>query len=268
MRELSTGLDSLVDRYDDAGDACDAAQLVAYLQWIDSPHDVRARRRRSYELLELEPADRVAEVGCGIGTAVRELVERGVAAIGFDASPDMVEQARRLAPGAQFAVADVDDLPLPDRSFDGYRAERVYQHLDDPAAALEEAARVLRPGGRVVLVDQDWEAFVVDGDDPFVTRVILQGFCDSLPGGRIGRRLRRLLAEAGFDDVHVEADTVTMTDYEQLAPLLPSLVEPSVGEQSLGASTAEAWLEDQRRRGEDGVFFAAMTHFLAAARAS
>jgi SAM-dependent methyltransferase len=267
MREMSSGLDSLLDRCDVADGVGDADQLVAYLQWVDSQPDVRARRRRSYELLELEPADRVADVGCGVGTAVRELVEAGVAAIGFDASFDIVAQARRLGPGAQFAVADVDDLPLPDECLDGYRAERVYQHLAEPTAALEEAARALRPGGRIVLVDQDWETFVVDDDDPFVTRMILQGFCDSLPGGRIGRRLRRLLVDAGFEDVHVEAETVTMTDYEQLAPFLPSLVEPSVGEQALGASTAEAWLEEQRRRGEDGTFFAAMTHFLAAGRA-
>jgi hypothetical protein len=50
--------------------------------------------------------------------------------------------------------------------------------------------------------------------------------------------------------------------------LLPSLVEPSVGDQLLGASTAEAWLEDQRRRGDEGTFFAAVTHFLAAGRAA
>src|SRR4029453_18333122 len=104
-----------------------------------------------------------------------ELVQAGVAAIGFDPSQDIVEEARRLTPGAQFAVADADDLPLPDRSLDGYRADRVLQHLEDPHAALQEAARTLRPGGRAVLVDQDWDTFVIDGDDPYVTRAILEG---------------------------------------------------------------------------------------------
>jgi SAM-dependent methyltransferase len=266
MREMSVGLDSLLDSHETAPGEAD--QLVAYLQWADSQPDVRARRQRSYELLAPEPADRVVDVGCGIGSAVRELVAGGVAAIGFDSDLELLEQARRLQPRAQFAVAEPRDLPLPDASVDGYRAERVYQHLDDAPAALEEAQRVLRHGGRIVVIDQDWDAFVIDGDDAFVTHLIVQAFADSLPGGRVGRRLRRLLAEAGFEDVHVEADTVTSTDYEELAPLLPSLVEPSVGEQLLGASTAEAWLEDQRRRGDEGTFFAAVTHFLAVGRAA
>jgi SAM-dependent methyltransferase len=268
MRELSSSLDSLLDRRDTVDGTADPEQLVAYLQWVDCQPDARARRRRSYELLEPEPADRVVDVACRIGTAVGELVQAGVAAIGFDPSQDMVEHARRLTPRAQFAVADAGDLPLPDRSLDGYRADRVFQHLEDPHGALREAARTLRPGGRAVLVDQDWDTFIVDGDDPHVTRAILDGFGDSLPGGRVGRRLRRLLVEAGFEDVRVEADTVTMADYEQLAPLLPSLVEPAVGDEVVGASTAEAWLEDQRRRGEDGIFFASMTHFLAVGRAA
>ncbi len=56
---------------------------------------------------------------------------------------------------------------------DGYRADKVFHELADPRAALNEAWRVLASGGRVVLVGQDWESFIIDSDDPDLTRTIV-----------------------------------------------------------------------------------------------
>jgi len=129
--------------------------------------------------------------------------------------------------------------------------------------ALGEAMRVLEPGGRVVLVDQDWDAFVVDGDDRQTTRAMLRGFADSIPNGWAGRRNGLALAAAGFVDIAVEAETVTEIDYEYAAPFLPALKAAAVDAGSLAEDVAEAWLAEQRRRAEEGRFFAAMAHFLA-----
>lgn len=251
--------------FDQVDDSAETQQLVAFLAWADAKPDVIARRARSYELLDVRPGAAVADVGCGIGTVLADLVALGAEAIGIDSSEAMLREATRRAPAAQLHAADASALPLADAVLAGYRAERVYQHVANPVPALTEAMRVLQPGGRIVLVDQDWDAFVIDGDERETTRAILRGFADSVANGWAGRRNGIALASAGFVEVEVEAETVTRIDYEYAAPVLPALKAAAVQAGSVDEHAADEWLEEQRRRGEEGRFFAAMTHFLASA---
>lgn len=128
--------------------------------------------------------------------------------------------------------------------------------------ALAEAMRTLESGGRIVLVDQDWDAFVVDGDDRQTTRSMLRGFADTIQNGWAGRRNGLALAAAGFVELAVEAETVTWLDYHEAAPFLPALKAAAVDAGAVAEEAATVWLEEQRLRGEEGRFFAAMTHFL------
>lgn len=240
-------------------------QLIAFLAWADAKPDVIRRRARSYELLRARANVPIADVGCGIGTVLADLVALGARAIGVDFSEAMVRESARRVPAAELHVADAGALPLGDASLSGYRAERVYQHLSDPAPALAEAMRVLEPGGRIVLVDQDWDTLIVDGDDRPATRSMVRGFADSIPNPWAGRRNGLALKEAGFVDVAVEAETVTDIDYEYAAPILPALKAAAVETGLIEEERADEWLEEQRRRGEEGRFFAAMTHFLSSA---
>lgn len=254
-----------LDRFDEVDATGAADRFIAFLELVEGYPDVIARRQRSYALLRIAEGGAVADVGCGIGTAARELAHLGARAIGVDVSKEMVARSRARVSEAAFSVADAIALPFTDAELAGYRAERVYQHLHDPGAALAEAMRVLRPGGRIVLVDQDWDAFLIDGDDPEVTRTILLGFSDSLVNGRVGRQHRRLLVDAGFVDVVVEAETVALADYDYCAPFLPTITEAAVRNGSIDRASVESWLEQLRQRGEEGRFFAAMTHFLVSA---
>ena len=63
-------------------------------------------------------------------------------------------------------TGDVSALDLPDDSFDGVWCERVLQHVDDADVAIGELIRVTRPGGRVCLIDTDWDSLAFDGVPP------------------------------------------------------------------------------------------------------
>jgi len=110
------------------------------------------------DLARAGPDDRVLDVATGTGALLRRLAHRGVApreVVGLDASPPMLALARRrLPPGWRLLAGDAERLPFPARSFDLVTACYLL-HLLEPterAGVTRELARVLRPGGRVVLV--------------------------------------------------------------------------------------------------------------------
>lgn len=264
---------SRLTRFGAVDASAEPEQFIRFLEATDALPDVRARRRRSYELLEVVEGHAATDVGCGLGTAAVELAEAvgpSGRVVGIDNSATMIELARGRVADATlplvFEVAEATGLPLADVSVDGYRAERLYQHLPDVPGALVEARRVLRPGGHLVLVDQDWETFLVDADERDTTRQLLNHFCDSIRNGWIGRQYRRLLDDAEFADVDVLPDTQLYTDFGFWEPLLGQMVGPAVEDGVVGAEEAAAWLADQRRRAAEGRFLVSMTHFLAAAR--
>jgi SAM-dependent methyltransferase len=223
-------------------------------------------RQRSYALLHAEPGSRVVDVGCGAGTAVAELAAIGADAVGIDAAEEAVAFAREHHPGCRFEVGDALRLPFADGSLDGYRAEKLYHALDDPDKACAEARRVLAPGGRIVLIGQDWEFIAIDSDDPTLTRTIVTASADGIGHGRVARRYRTLLLDTGFDDVSCEVRTAVLTDP---ALALFALTRLAGGAAQAGAVTeaqAEAWLDDQRRRAERDRLLVAIPLFLAAGR--
>ena len=108
-----------------------------------------------YRQLELKPGQRVLELGCGNGQLWKDNLDRlppGVQIVLSDASPGMVEDAReslrtREDPRFSWKVFDCARIPFPDRSFDLVIANHLLFYVKDIGAALEEASRVLKPGG-------------------------------------------------------------------------------------------------------------------------
>jgi len=248
----------------------DPAAYFAYLDAMDEAESIAAARRRSYELLGASAGAEILEVGAGTGTAafaLAALVAPDGRVVGVDRSEAMVAEALRRRgdrDGCEFVVGDATCLSFEDRSFDGYRAERVYEHIEEPAAALAEARRVLRPGGRIVITEPDWEAMIVDAPDKELTRRVLAGVADCQTQPWIGRQLQRLLSEAGFADVRTEARTNVSTGFGDRERgrmrLFASLAAASVGE-----TRAERWIAGVEERARAGVFFAATTFFVASA---
>ncbi|HEV8450000.1 MAG TPA: methyltransferase domain-containing protein [Gaiellales bacterium] len=119
------------------------------------------RELASVELAELGPAARVLDVGCGTGRFAVFAAERlGARVWGVDPSPEMLAQARRRG-GRRvgWKQAAAEHLPFKDGWFDAAHAHLVMHLVDDIGAALSEMARVLSPGGRLVVVSFRAEHF-------------------------------------------------------------------------------------------------------------
>jgi SAM-dependent methyltransferase len=95
--------------------------------------------------------DRLLDVGTGTGTVAALAGSRHARVVAVDAEPSMVEIARRRVPAAEVGHAALPQLPFTDGSFDAAVANFVVNHVGDPAAAIRELRRVVRPGGRIAV---------------------------------------------------------------------------------------------------------------------
>lgn len=105
----------------------------------------------------VQPAgdERALDVGTGAGALALALAPLVAEVTGVDVEPELLARARQRAPAnATFEVADATALPFPDASFDLAGSVRTLHHIHRPELALAELARVTRPGGRVLVVDQ------------------------------------------------------------------------------------------------------------------
>ncbi len=128
-----------------------------------------AGRRRAFVLADLQPGERVLIPGCGTGLDFAHLPE-GVEVVAGDVAPGMIRAARvaaaRLDLDAEIRTLDAHRLDLPDESFDVVLLHLLLAVVPDPEAAIREATRVLRPGGRVSVFDK----FLPDAERPTLGR--------------------------------------------------------------------------------------------------
>jgi SAM-dependent methyltransferase len=247
-------------------------QFVRYLEVL-APL-LAGMKRKSIEMLRLRPGAAVLEVGCGLGfdaEAMMESVAPSGRVVGIDTAPELIAQAiERTQPlnvRPEFRVGNALALDFADDSFDACRADRVLQHLLDPAAAVAEMVRVTRPGGRVGLLDPDWYTFAIAGGNVHVaqqltTRKARLGNSQ----GDIGRRLPQLLLDAGCTDLAVDAEVLVLRDLG-LADFLGNIrntLDAAIAGGEVAADAGEAWWDSARQLDARGGFVATINGVICA----
>ena len=158
------------------------------------------------EFLQVPDGSRVLEVGSGLGILAAAVADAANArVVGVEVAWPQIAKA---AAGARvrFVQGDAHHLPAPEAAFDVVYARYVLEHVRDPQKVLAEMKRVLRPGGRVAVLENDITLVRFDPPCPAFDEVwaIFGDLQKRLGGdGAIGRRLFRLLRAAGFADVEL-----------------------------------------------------------------
>jgi arsenite methyltransferase len=223
--------------------------------------DVVEQRRQVIAALGLGPGERVLDVGSGPGLLAAEMAEAvgpEGAVHGVDPSESMLAMARaRRVRGTDFHAGEAQALPFADGGFDAAVATQVYEYVDDMPAALAEVRRVLRPGGRLLVLDTDWGSIVWRSSDDERMRRVLRAWDEHLADPHLPRRLTALLRDAGFRVARCEAIPLLNAGYDErtYSHYLIGFIRAFVpGRQDLSEDEVIAWADDLVTQGDDYFF--------------
>lgn len=237
--------------------------------------DVVAQRRRVLEALRPRPGETAVDIGCGPGLLSVELaaaVGPEGSVLGTDISPSMLAlaEAREIPTGAsplRFARAGVDALPIDDSSADLAVCTQVLEYVADIPAALTEMHRVLRPDGRLLLLDTDWGSLVWHSTDVERMRRVCAVWDEHLVDPYLPRTLLGSLQRAGFEVDPPWTIPLLNVGYHEATysgGLIPTIQAFVADRGGLAADEAAAWAADLRALGP--AYFFSLNRYVFLAR--
>lgn len=238
-----------------------------------SPEIVR-QRARTIEVISPQRGERIIDVGCGPGLLAHELAaEVGDAGriVGADSSAPMIALAENRCadlPQVEFVECDAANLTIDDASADVVTCIQVLLYVADVEKALEEMFRVLKPRGRVVIMETDWRSAVLNSNDEVLTEKIIEAWDKAVPSPRLPARLGPLLRQRGFTSVQAEAIPLISTDcvpdgYSMT--MMSQCAEAACEQGIITESESQKWLEELAELGAEDAYFFCVNRFLFAA---
>lgn len=231
--------------------------------------DMLAQRARVRAALRLQPGERVLEVGSGNGLLASELAydvgARGhVSAV--DVSTSMVAMAGELCrklENVDTTTADAISLPFKDTSFDVATSVQCLCFVSDVPAALSEIYRVLRPGGRFVILDTDWDTLVWNSSRPDLMDRVMNVYKSIYANAQLPRTLSGLLNSAGFD-IHSREQFAILNWSNEPESYSGHQVEftRAVAGSVISSSLLDEWEDSIRAVAQAGSYFFSLNRYI------
>ena len=229
------------------------------------------QRLRTLAGLGLRRDESILDAGCGTGLLLEQealAVGPEGRAVGVDTSSDMLAHAEaRCASLVQVNLqcGSVDSLTFDDACFDALSCTQVLLYVEQMEQALTEYHRVLKPRGRIAIIETDWGGAILSSGDLKMTQAIFNAWSDEAPNPHLPRRLAPLLRKAGFAGIQVEAIPIVNASYTENSfsvGMLKGFANTAVRLQVLSRTQADAWLAELEALAADDEYFFSVNRFL------
>ncbi len=232
--------------------------------------EIIAQRAFTLDHLALQSGEHVLDIGCGPGLLAQDMAERvgeTGRVVALDPSTDMrtiTENRCGDLLWVEVVDGDANALPGDDGSFDAVVATQVYEFVPEIGEALVEAHRVLKPGGRLAVIDTDWDSTVMRTSDRDRMHRIMEARRKHFVHPDLPARLPSLMSKAGFTLTYTGGIPVVNT---ALTPgsygdeVLRSTAKLAVKQGLVSAETADDWVAELEAFDQDGEFFFSITRF-------
>jgi len=247
------------------------AKVARSLEKGYRPPEIVQQRLRTLTALSLNAGEHALDVGCGPGFLVADMalqVGPEGRAVGLDSSPDMLElAAARTAEFAQVELSEgnLQEVPAPDAAFDAVACTQVLLFVEDVPSALGEMHRVLKPGGRIAVLETDWRGVVMATDDDGLTRRLFDFWDRKAVSPNLPVRLLPMLRDAGFIAASVEAVPIINTGFTRgnfSNGFIRGLAKQARQADVIDEATQSAWLTEMQRRDARGDYFFSINRYL------
>ena len=229
------------------------------------------QRLKTVEAMALRQGERVLDAGCGTGL-LTELISSQVGdsgqVIGVDYSQDMLDFATpRCMPlgNVELRQGSVTQLDFAENSFDAASCVQTLLYVDEVETAISELNRVLKPRGRVAILETDWRGVVINSPDYKLTRRILDAWDDTVSSPNLPTRLIPMLHNAGFSGIRAQAIPVLNASYNEHSfggSMLKYMANNAVKHQVLDRDSADQWLQGIVNLADQQAFFFCVNRFL------
>ncbi len=252
-----------MDKYD--------SKAAALLERSYQTPEIVNQRLQTLQTLGLKSGESIFDAGCGTGLLFEQealAVGADGRAEGMDFSEDMLAYARaRCAdlPQVNLQQGSVESLPFDDGSFDALSCTQVLLYVERLDAALNEFYRVLKPGGRLAIVETDWSGAIIHSEDYALTRRILDSGDQAVPNANLPRRLRPMLRELGFGAIRVQAIPLLNAGYTAnsfSANMLENFARGARKRGAISLDESKAWLAGIERLIATDAYFFSVNRFL------
>jgi arsenite methyltransferase len=241
------------------------------LERMYSTPEVALQRAQVLHAMALRAGEVVLDVGPGPGLLAAEMAaivgESGVVS-GVDQSEPMVAMSQQRCKDQAWVdmqVGEATALPYQDGIFDAAVATQVYEYVEDVEAALSELWRVLRHGGRALILDTDWDSLIWANRARERMKRVLEAWDQHLRHPNLPQVLTGMLRRAGFQIVRRDIISLfnpELHEHSYSAGILQGIQAFVPGRNGLTAEDASAWAADLHTLGDAGEYFFSVNRYL------